>query len=181
MDGGAQGKTLLELIAVLAILSVLTTVAAPKLNASRESAEAQQFGQLLTRMLTLARRTAVTSGKRTTLCLSADQQHCSKSWSGSTTSILVFTDINQNRQLDSSDILHRAQSLQLTLGHGLWRGSLGRKYMRYRVDGSAVEFGRYSYCPSSRNRANFRQIVINHAGRAYTHYDDNGLVTDCAW
>ena len=180
MDGGAQGKTLLELIAVLTILSVLTTLAAPRLGASRESTEAQQFGHLLTRMLTLARRTAVASGERTTLCLSADQQHCSKNWSG-TTSILVFTDANENRQLDSGDTLHRAQQLQLTLGHGLWRGSLGRKYMRYRVDGSAVEFGRYSYCPFSQKRANFRQIVINHAGRAYTHYDDNGLITDCAW
>jgi type IV fimbrial biogenesis protein FimT len=180
MDAGAQGKSLLELITVLAILSVLTSVASPRFSAGRESTEARQFGHLLTRMLTLARTTAVASGQRTTLCLSADQRHCSKSWS-STTSILVFTDTNENRQLDSSDILHRSQPLQLTLGHGLWRGSLGRKYMRYRVDGSAVEYGRFTYCPYSRTVANFRQIVINHAGRPYTHHDGGGRITDCAW
>ena len=178
MDCGWSGKTLLELIAALAIISLLTTLAVPRLSASRESTEARQFSHLLTRMLTLARTTAVASGQRTTLCLSADQHQCSKHWTGHV-NILVFTDLNKNRQLDTTDILHRSQPLSLALGQGLWRGSLGRNYMRYRVDGSAVEYGRYSYCPHSGERGNFRQIVINHVGRPYTHYDGGGLFSDC--
>ena len=82
--------------------------------------------------------------------------------------------INALRQLDVGELLHHNQPLTLRRGRGFWRGSLGRPYMRFRVGGSAVEYGRYTYCPLSGDQRHFRQLVINRVGRAYQHRDGSG-------
>jgi prepilin-type N-terminal cleavage/methylation domain-containing protein len=176
MDGRARGATLTELLVVLGILSVLATASISMMDFTRS--EAGQFNMIMMRTLALARRQAVGRGERVTLCASNDGSSCLRDWEGDV-SILVFTDNNNDRQLDAGDVLHHSQHLALRRGRGFWRGSLGRPYMRFRMGGSAVDYGRYTYCPHSGERRYFRQLVVNHAGRAYQHHDGGGKRTDC--
>jgi type IV fimbrial biogenesis protein FimT len=179
MEGRRRGFSLLELLVSLSLISILSYWAVPTLKSAGRSSEASQFTQLLTRSLATARNRAVATGERVTLCASTNHRTCLKHWRGEV-SILVFTDRNRNYQLDSGDTLHHAQRLMLRHGEAHWRGSLGRPYMRYRVDGSAVEYGRYSYCPRTGDPGAFRQLVVNRVGRAYLHRDGSGRRSHCA-
>ena len=171
MYGRTRGATLTELLTVLGILSVLATASYSVIDLT--GSEARQFSMIMMRSLSLAKRQAVGTGERVTLCASTDGSSCIRDWEGDV-SILIFTDSNDNRQLDAGDVLHHNQALTLRRGRGFWRGSLGRPYMRFRVGGSAVEYGRYTYCPLSGDQRYFRQLVINRVGRAYQHHDGDG-------
>jgi type IV fimbrial biogenesis protein FimT len=176
MDGSARGATLAEMLVVLGILSTLVVAAYPALDTT--GSEARQFTLVTMRSLALARRQAIGGGERVTLCASLDGVRCERDWRGEL-SILVFTDRNRDRRLDGTEPLHHQQQISLLQGEVLWRGSGGRPYIRFRGDGSAVDFGRYTYCPRSGEHAQFRQLVVNRAGRAYQHHDDAGRRADC--
>jgi Tfp pilus assembly protein FimT len=176
MDSRARGATLAELLAVLGILSILAVASFPAFDTA--GAEASQFTMIMMRSLALARRQAVGGGERVTLCASEDGRRCVRVWEQDV-SILVFTDRDRDKRLGEGDQLHHSQQLVLRRGQGHWRGSAGRPYMRFRADGSAVEFGRYTYCPLSDDERQFRQLVVNRAGRAYQHHDGRGKQADC--
>jgi type IV fimbrial biogenesis protein FimT len=183
MDGRRRGFTLLELLLCLSIMSLATSWGFPYLIAAGRSSEASQFTHILTRALMSARSIAVASGKPVTLCASTDHHHCLKTWWGEV-SLLIFTDRNRNYQLDGGDTLHLQQRLTLHHGTVYWRGSLGRPYLRYRGDGSAKEYGSYSYCPHRdgihRDGIHaFRQLVVNRVGRVYLYHDGAGNITKC--
>jgi Tfp pilus assembly protein FimT len=176
MDGRARGATLIELLTVLCILALLATAGFTVIDLT--GSEARQFSTLMMRSLSLAKRQAVATRERVTLCASADGSHCLRDWEGDI-SLLIFTDSNNNRQLDADEVLHHSQQLSLRRGRGFWRGSAGRPYMRFRMGGSAVDYGRYTYCPLSGERRYFRQLVVNRVGRAYQHHDGGGNHTEC--
>jgi type IV fimbrial biogenesis protein FimT len=176
MEGRAGGATLAEMLVVLGILSVLTVASFPVFDTS--GSEARQFTLVMMRSLALARRQAVGAGERVTLCGSLDGVACERDWRGRV-GILVFTDRDRDRRLDAAEPLHHHQRLLLHQGKVFWRGSAGRAYIRFRADGSAVDFGRYTYCPLSGEADQFRQLVVNRAGRAYQHHDGAGKRKDC--
>jgi type IV fimbrial biogenesis protein FimT len=178
MESPRVGFTLLELLICLTMLALATTWGIPRLSSAGGHTEAIQFTNILTRALMTARSTAVASGNSVTLCASTNRHSCLKNWLGEV-SILVFTDRDRNYHLGSEDTLHLEQRLSLHHGTVYWRGSLGRPYLRYRVNGSAMEYGRYSYCPQIDSARNFRQVVVNRVGRVYLHHDDAGDSAIC--
>jgi len=178
MDGHRRGFTLLELLVSLGLVSLMTVWGLPILRDAGQAGEAAQFSQIVTRTLMTAKRRAVATGERVTFCASTNQHDCVKNWRGEV-SILVFTDRDRNFRLDPRDTLHLVQPLSLRHGNAYWRGSLGRPYLRFRTDGSAVEYGRFSYCPQTGDRRRFRQLVINRVGRVYLHHDGSGRYSVC--
>jgi type IV fimbrial biogenesis protein FimT len=178
MDARTAGYTLQELLVSLGLIAALSAVTLPVLKDRRGTDEGYRFTLALTQALRNARALAVGSGERVTICGSLDGISCSKQWPGDVT-LLAFTDRDGSYDLSNGDVLHSAQLLKLRHGTGVWRVSLGRPYLRYRVDGSAVEYGRFSYCPTDGDEANFRQLVINRVGRAYQHHDDPGRSDHC--
>ncbi len=178
MDSRIRGFTLLELLVSLGLVSLLSVWGLPLLGGAGQTAEAAQFSQIVTRTLAIARSRAVATGERVTLCASTNQHSCVKNWLGEVT-ILVFTDKNRNFRLDRHDTLHLDQALSLRHGNAYWRGSLGRPYLRFRIDGSAVEYGRFSYCPQTGDARRRRQLVINRVGRVYLHHDGTGRYAVC--
>ena len=176
MDSRARGATLAEVLAVLGIISLLTVMSFPTLD--RTGTEASQFTMIMMRSLALARRQAVGGGEWVTLCASDDGINCLRDWEGEI-GLLVFTDRDRDHRLNEGDLLHHSPQLALRQGLGYWRGSLGRPYMRFRTDGSAVEYGRFTYCPRSGDGRHFRQLVVNRVGRAYQHHDGGGKHADC--
>ena len=163
---------------ILVIISMLTTLAPPGLDRPAARSEPYRFTQVVRAALAQARSMAVGSNERITLCGSQDGKLCSRQWSDRV-ELLVFTDRDHDRQLGAGDVLHHRLPLRLRHGNATWRFSLGRPWMRYRVSGSAVEYGRISYCPHNGAATEFRQLVINRAGRVYQHHDGTGRREHC--
>lgn len=178
MDANSTGHSLQELLITLGVLSALYMAAVPALRTGGPATEASRATQAISRALAQARVLAIGSGERVTICGSPNGSRCAREW-GEGVELLVFTDRDNNRVLSKPDALHLQQPLPLQHGRVVWRLSLGRPYLRYRVGGTAVEYGRISYCPSSGKDRDFRQLVINHVGRVYQHRDGSGRRKHC--
>jgi Tfp pilus assembly protein FimT len=178
MDARRDGYSLQELLIGLGLIAVLAATTLPLLRNPGAATEADRFSLALTQTLADARGLAVASGERITFCASSDGQTCIRHWPGNV-ELLVFTDRDDDRVLGPGDILHLKQALRLQHATALWRGSLARPYLRFRVDGSAVEYGRFSYCPADGEPAAFRQLVVNRVGRVYRYHDLDQPPEDC--
>ena len=169
MDAQWQGYSLQELLISLGLISVLTATTLPLLRNPGATTEADRFARAVTQALANARGIAVASGERITVCASQDGGTCIRRWSGDV-ELLVFTDRDRDRALGPADALHLRQELSLQHATALWSGSL---------DGSAVEYGRFTYCPASEEHTAYRQLVINRVGRVYRHYDLDHPPAEC--
>jgi type IV fimbrial biogenesis protein FimT len=179
MDARWNGYTLQELLISVGLISALMASTVPLLRNPGAATEADRFSLALTQALTKARTLAVASGERITFCASSDGQTCIRHWPGDV-ELLVFTDRNGDRARGPGDVLHLQQELRLQHATAVWRGSLARPYLRFRVDGSAVEYGRFTYCPASGEPTAFRQLVINRVGRVYRRHDLDPPPDDCS-
>ncbi len=168
----ARGFTLLELMIVLAIVIVISGMAAPSFHHSVESNRASAHIQRFIRTLNLARHTAITSKEITTLCPTTDGESCGGDWHRGT---ILFRDKNNNRRVDSNERLievSEAYPQGITLN---WRASAGRNsYIRFSPSGAAREFGTFTYCPRSRNTRYAKMLVLNRQGRVHNARDVNG-------
>ena len=173
-----RGYSLQELLISLGLIATLAATTLPLLRNPGAATEADRFSLALGQALTDARGLAIASGERVTFCASSDGQTCIRRWPGDV-ELLVFTDRDKDRAPGPGDAIHLRRELKLQHATALWRGSLGRHYLRFRVDGSAVEYGRFTYCPTSGEPAAFRQLVINRVGRVYRHHDLNKPPEDC--
>lgn len=162
------GFTLLELLGAITLLLILIALAAP-LPGLLESARADGAMKLLMRALQYARMEAINRRAIIIVCGTRDEIECVSDWHN--INIMIFADTNNNKRRDSGEPALRV--LAMPAGRVSWRGS-GRPYMRYRADGTAVEFGTYTYCAASRNNRYARQLTINAVGRPYLSRDKDG-------
>lgn len=158
-----RGMTLIELLIGICILAVVVGTVLPHLGKIIEQHRQRAQVQELYRLLQLARGHAVNSGRTTTLCGSEDGTTCSADWINPT--VLIFQDHNRNRRLDDNDTLLRSATLPRSQWH--WRGSASRAYLRFRSDGSAIEWGRFTRCPTDAGQDYLPQLVLNRVGRTY--------------
>lgn len=167
-----RGFTLLELIIVLAIVGIISGIAAPSLQNMLESNRSTAHTQRFIRTLNLARHTAITRKEITTLCPSNNGRKCGGEWHRGT---ILFRDKNNNRQVDNDERLievSEAYSEGITLN---WRASAGRNtYIRFSPTGAAREFGTFTYCPRSRDTRYAKMLVLNRQGRVHNAQDVDG-------
>ena len=175
---GSAGHNLPELLVTLAMVSLLLAATYPGLDAPGKRSEPRRFTLAVTQALMTARSAAIASGRRTTFCGSRDGESCDREWPAEV-QLLVFEDWDGNRQVDIGDTVHLKQALALDHGRALARLSAGRPYLRYRGDGSALDFGRFTYCPADGDETSFRQLVVNRVGRVYQHHDGEGRLDHC--
>lgn len=168
----SDGFTLLELMLVLAILALLTTLAAPSWRAFLASQHHSIAVNELMAALRYTRSEAVKSGLRVTACTrTGTAQKCGDSnWSDGW---LVFIDGNSNgSREDDEKILRQHEALYLQVS-----ATGNRKVRRYisytplgvtrrasgkRTSGS-LQLGTLSICTRGFTRGN--KLVINRAGR----------------
>ena len=163
------GLTLIELLTTLTILSILALVSIPATDWVHSNRLKSTIRQLHSEVQ-LARTIAIKQQKLITVCGSIDGATCTKQWDGG--ELLVFHDININRELDSNDELIRRVSLPSMKIY--WKGS-NRRYMRARANGTLIEWGRYTVC-GSKNSNTAIQLVYNRMGRAYSKPVDRALL-----
>jgi len=155
------GYTLIELLTVVAIISILA-LAAPSMGSLVDSNRQHSHLFELQRLLQLARSSAISSGKTITLCGSNDGTQCDDKWSSPT--VLIFEDKNNNHVLDETDAVIQRNYLENSRWY--WKGS-NRPYLRYRSDGSPMEWGHFTLCPANTTSRDANQIILNFVGRPY--------------
>jgi type IV fimbrial biogenesis protein FimT len=119
----------------------------------------------------MARQTAVLEREDVTVCGTVDGRQCSATWRAQPT--LLFIDRNANRALDAGERLLALSRLTDT-GAIDWRGSNGRRYVRFRPGGGVKEFGTFVYCPPDGDARHARALVLSATGRPRATRDSNG-------
>ncbi len=172
----AHGKTLLELMVALFIVSLLTTMAFGAWSGLVRASRADASIYALQRLVYRARTQAVSSGDIVSLC-AYGAEGCGKRFEDG---LMLFSDRNNNGLLDDEDRLLEVVYLELHDGVLHWRASGGRNYLRYSPNGAARQFGRFHLCPADGDLRYARSLVINRQGRVriYRDRDGDGVVED---
>jgi type IV fimbrial biogenesis protein FimT len=126
-----RGVTLIEQVMVVAILGVLTAIAAPPLTRLLRRNQVQVAQMDFIAALQHTRGVAITSGKPTLFCPSRDGAHCSGQtrWEAGW---LIGHDQDRDGQPDTAPLRTRIGYTGITI-----LGDTGRPLVRFRSDGSA--------------------------------------------
>lgn len=166
------GVTMLELLAVLAFMLVLQTLAAPALSAALNARRLSAVTHALYFSLQMSRSEAIKRGGRVVLCKSADGLVCSRTgnWAQGW---IVFPDLNNNAQVDAGEvILQREQALGGSIQ--LSGNTLVESYVSYTAlghtstTGGGLQVGTLTVCDLAATKPAGMQIVISSTGRART-------------
>lgn len=96
------------------------------------------------------------------MCGSVDGIRCTKNWQSAT--VLIFEDRDNNHQLDTREkAIYRAS---MPGGEWHWRGS-NKPYLRFRSNGTSIEWGHFTLCPMGSQTTYASQIILNFVGRPY--------------
>jgi len=165
-----SGFTLIELMISISILSILTAIAYPNLNAFLSQMRVDNEISVLHRLLFSARNAAINNALPVTVCPLNDLNQCTTQWQNE---ISVFIDLNKNNTYDptNNEILLRTKPAirkDDKLQYGLWRSRI-----IYAPTGRTSGWGSngtFKYCPKGYPEKS-RAIRIATSGRLYTSSD----------
>jgi type IV fimbrial biogenesis protein FimT len=165
-----QGFTLVEFLVVLAVMSVLTAVAAPSLSTLGESAQMRTLNNDFLLHLRLARSEAILRGGRVVICTASSTTRCSAN-AGWHQGWLVFVDSNNNGTLDPGEnrLRHRPPAPG---GWTMKASSTIARYVSYdglgstRMVSGAFQAGTVTICRTGSYRIPPRQVIVNSVGRS---------------
>jgi type IV fimbrial biogenesis protein FimT len=154
--------SLLELLICLSISAIILSLAAPSLQeTAQHNKKIQSVNQLLG-ILQFARENAVFGRSTTAICAGTGTCSATLTWRKK---LLVFTDSNQNGQLDLNEQVLRTDSLPADISWH-WSNFRNRNFLQYEQNGTTRALnGILTLC---RNGEPLHQIVINLAGRLRT-------------
>ncbi|MBS0514620.1 MAG: GspH/FimT family pseudopilin [Proteobacteria bacterium] len=155
------GITLIELIFTLAIVAVLASLSAPALGNLIQRSHARNAHDMLVGSLSLARTSSVSTHREVIVCPSNDHATCSDGiwWQHGW---IVFEDANQNNHRDEDEPLLEVVDSQPGIAIAT---SSGRKFVRYRPDGSASGTDlTYTIC-DRRGAGEAAAVIVSNPGR----------------
>lgn len=168
------GFTLPELLAYLAIVTLLTLLAVPSFKPLLEQYQSRQAAESLYRFLSVARHSAVQHQKTVTVCSSNNDSDCRKKTDWSQHNIIMFIDHNRNGQREENDTLLQILSFRTNKGTLHWRSFTSKYYLQWHSNGMTYfQNGNILYCPASGNTQYAKQLILNAAGRVYFAEDNN--------
>lgn len=156
-----SGFSLIELLFTLSIASILSTAGASSFVHLLKRTQSTTATKSIVNALQYTRSEAIGRNKVITLCLSDNQVDCDKT---STRQLIVFHDDNNNKTSEADELI---RIIQFDDDRHIFkfRVSAGRNYMRYRPNGSAIDFGRIQYCPATGDARYGSQVIVNYSGR----------------
>jgi type IV fimbrial biogenesis protein FimT len=107
---GASGVTLVELLAVIAIVAILLTIGVPSYQYISTSYRISGEANGLLGDLQFARVEAIKEGQTVTACASTDGATCAVAGSGWQAGWIVFSDVSNNQTVGGTDTILRVQS-----------------------------------------------------------------------
>lgn len=147
LDCKSAAFTLLELITVIAILSIIVSIALPQYHHFRENQERSQVLPLIRQSIAVAKSNATVYHAQVVICASASMNQCEdnqwhQGW-------LIFLDLNRNRKLDQNDQLLQKVSSDLHYGQFYWKGGATSKtQIVFQADSGLPRgsSGHFKYC-----------------------------------
>ncbi len=167
-----KGLTLIELMAAVAILTIILSVAVPGTGHLLEKYQADIAIANLKSILMKSRVLALEHETTVTTC-PIQNNRCSQSWSDS---ITVFSDRNNNQTIDPDEQIFF--STQMNISSGFWQKKrVNTPYMKFSPQGHAFSTATtFLYCPYSANTRLAKQLIVNFQGRirVNTYLSSNG-------
>ncbi len=157
-----KGVTLIELMIVISIGAVLTTMALPSFNNLLQSAASRSARSALSVSINQARIGAAMRGQQIVVCPSGNQSDCNHDsrWHHGW---IAFIDSNQDSERDANEEIFSVSQAQSS-GIAILSTS-GRQRIRYQADGSANGTNLTLTVCDRRGPASARTLVINNSGR----------------
>jgi type IV fimbrial biogenesis protein FimT len=169
---GEHGRSLAELLVVLAIIGIMAGAAMPSMLPLIERARAAKAINTLMGAVQFTRQSAVMFGAPVTLCASSDGVSCGRNWQEGA---IAFIDLGRAGRVDREDrVLRRfgpfAKGVSIR-----WRSFGNRPYLQITPRGfTHHQPGHFQYCPPSADPRLARQIIVNWQGRARMARDRDG-------
>lgn len=163
----SRAFTLIELLITIAVLGVMLGIAVPGFGFLIERNQQTTATQELLTTLNHARGLAITRRELISLCAGIDSCSSSSNWERR---MLVFSDPNQNGQLDAGEQLHRAVTLPDRYRWN-WKNFRSKTFISFKANGTTDSLnGTYTLCDG--NEA-IQRLVINITGRLRTESPEN--------
>lgn len=105
-----KGVTLIELMAVIAIVAILMAIGVPSYKYIQNSYRISSEVNGLVGDLQFARVEAIKEGQTVTACISADGATCEANPTGWQDGWIVFSDVNDDQKVDTGDTILRVQA-----------------------------------------------------------------------
>jgi len=170
----ANGFTLIELIIVLAVAVIITSVAVPAVMGTMASNRVTTAANELVTTLNLAKSEAIRTNKYIALCKSPDAQQCDSSADWKQGWILFYNDDNDIPPVvDSGEKIIRIQaplhgSLNFTFKAG--------NYIRFYPNGRTNESGHFCF-RNAYDEDRSKAVVITQVGRIRTEIQSTSTCT----
>jgi type IV fimbrial biogenesis protein FimT len=174
------GYTLVELLVVMALGTILLSVAVPSMTEMLNTQRSNAAGSAFLSSLNLARVEAIKRNARVVVCKSAAGLSCDLT-GGWNQGRIMFHDVNNNAALDADEQLIERHGA-MPEGLSLTGNTQVANYVSYSASGSAklitgaFQAGTFTLCAAPASIANVQQIVLSSTGRARSR---KGLATDC--
>lgn len=165
----SRGFTLVELLTVLAVMSILLSAAVPMFSGIAETIRLNAAARDFMAHLQLARGEAIKRQVRVAMCVSADGASCAAD-GGWEQGWLVFEDGNNNGRRDAGEPLIQ-QAAALAPGYRMTGNLPVAHYVSFhpaaetRTTSGAFQAGTITVCRASAQAAQGRQVVLNAVGR----------------
>ncbi|MFZ4479308.1 MAG: GspH/FimT family pseudopilin [Rhodoferax sp.] len=174
------GYSLVELLVVMALGTILLSIAVPSMTAMLNSQRSAALGMSFLSSLNLARSEAIKRNARAVLCKSPDGLSCARN-GGYEQGWIVFHDVNNNAALDEGEQIIELQG-PVWGGLTLIGNTPVANYVSFSASGSAkllngaFQAGTFTLCLVPVSGADVRQLVLSNTGRARSR---KGLTSDC--
>lgn len=161
-----SGFTLLELMVVIAIVSIIAGIAVPSLSNMMESSRATSKISDISRLLVFARSQASSSRLPVTVCPLSNGA-CTANWAGQ---LSVFEDPGSTGTLQAGRTVLRIVSAVRT---GDTLNAIAGNRITFAVDGSSNISATFHYCPSNKATRGLT-LLLTASGR--TRSSDDAVV-----
>lgn len=166
-----EGLTLIELMIVIAIISILAAMAAPSFNSILRRHQVSAETDVLFALIHLARTEAIKRNSVVTICKSNDADQCGGTW---TDGWIVFQDNDKDGSRDIGDTLIASGSI----GKGYllkWTAFGSNNYIRFTPRTlTLAQNGTFRLCPYDGDIHFARAVVISKTARVRLPKDSDG-------
>lgn len=166
-----RGVSLLELLATLAIITTLATLALPVFTVLEREESSRVLRQFLT-LVESGRGAAIRGGHTITLCPVGEYNDCAADWR---MGAMLFVDADANRHRSHDEALIAVTHWHELKGTLSWRAFGNRRYLLIdRYGGLTGQNGNLTWCPPEQNNEAAHQLVLNGSGRFRFARDSDG-------
>ena len=155
-----RGFTLIELIVTFAVLAIIATLAVPTYQDLKARQELKTVTSVIKQFVSSAKSNAVIYHSIIVVCSSSNLTQCTNDqWN---TGVIMFSDHNNNEQVDSNERIHSTVSMQLNYGSLKWVGGFSsRKILTFQGDTGAPRgaSGSFHYCSRHDSQLNKRIVI----------------------